>query len=143
MIFDRNDIKVSFDRPKYVTDGNKVKCTLTYRINVPEFNHNEDRFNAKGYNPTAVQAYGQFELGDVHTAVGVAVCNPDDTFDKKTGREIAEARAEAKAYKHANKLVKKFVKSVVDAYAGMVLEFEAKADYVQRHNAEYTAELGK
>jgi hypothetical protein len=143
MIFDRNDIKVSFDRPKYITEGNKVKCTLNYRVNVPGFRHDEDRVTVKGYNPVAVNTYGDFDLGDKHTAVGVAMCSPGDEFNKKTGREIAEARAEAKAYKHAAKLVKRFVKSVADAYANMALEFEAKADYVQRHNKEYVAETGK
>jgi hypothetical protein len=143
MIFDRNDIKVSFDRPKYVTEGNKVTCTLNYRVNVPGFRHDEAKMTVKGYNPKAVQAYGDFDLGDMHTATCVAVCSPTDEFSKKTGREIAEARAEAKAYKHAAILVKKFVKTVADAYASMSLEFEAKADYVQRHNKEYVAETGK
>ena len=144
MTFDRNDIKLSFERPQYQTNGREVKCTLKYRIQVPEMNNSEDSWNKdRGYNPQHVQSYAQFELGDYHTATGKAVCTVEDEFDKKTGREIAEARAEAKAYKHAQKLVKKYVKSVVDAYAEMVLAFEAKADYVQRHNAEYSTELGK
>ena len=143
MVFDRNNIKISFDRPKYVTENKKVKCILTYRINVPSFVHDEDRFSAKGYNPAAVHSYGEFYLGEELTAIGVATCGPEDSFDKKTGREIAEARAEAKAYKHAEKLLKKYVKTVVDAYSNMLLAFEAKADCVQRHNAEYTAEVGK
>ena len=143
MVFDRNNIKISFDRPKYVTENNKVKCILTYRINVPSFVHDEDRFPAKGYNPAAVHSCGEFYLGDERTATGVATCGPEDSFDKKTGREIAEARAEAKAYKHAEKLLKRYVKTVVDAYSNMLLAFEAKADCVQRHNAEYTAEVGK
>ena len=143
MVFNRNDIKISFDRPKYVTENKKVKCILTYRINVPSFVHEEDRFPAKGYNPAAVRSCGEFYLGDELTATGVATCGPEDRFDKKTGREIAEARAEAKAYKHAEKLLKKYVKTVVDAYSDMLLAFEAKADCVQRHNAEYTAEVGK
>ena len=143
MVFDRTNIKISFDRPKYVTENKKVKCTLTYHINVPSFVHSEDRFSAKGYNSAAVHIYGEFELGDELTATGVATCGPEDSFDKKTGREIAEARAEAKAYKHAEKLLKKYVKTVVDAYSDMLLAFEAKADCVQRHNAEYTADVGK
>lgn len=143
MVFDRNNIKISFDRPKYVTENKKVKCILTYRINVPSFVHDEDRFPAKGYNPAAVHSCGEFYLGDELTATGVATCGPEDNFDKKVGREIAEARAEAKAYKHAEKLLKKYVKTVVDAYSNMLLAFEAKADCVQRHNAEYTAEVGK
>ena len=143
MIFNRNDIKISFDRPKYVTENKKVKCTLKYYINVPSFVHEEDRFPAKGYNPTAVRSCGEFYLGDELTATGVATCGPEDNFDKKVGREIAEARAEAKAYKHAEKLLKRYVKTAVDAYSNMLLAFEAKADCVQRHNAEYTAEVGK
>ena len=136
MVFDRNNIKLSFDRPKYVTENNKVKCILNYRINVPSFVHNEDRFSA-------INSYGEFNLGEVHTATGVATCGPGDNFDKRVGREIAGARAEAKAYKHAEKLVKKYVKTIVDTYNNMVLAFEAKADHVQRHNAEYSAEVGK
>lgn len=143
MIFNRHDIKVSFGRPKYVTENNKVKCTLNYRINVPTFVHDEDRFPAKGYNPAAVHSCGEFYLGDELTATGVATCGPDDKFNKQVGREIAEARAEAKAYKHAAILVKKYVKAVAEAYANMSLEFEAKADHVQRHNKEYVAEIGK
>ena len=143
MTFDRNDIKLSFERPQYQTNGREIKCTLKYRIQVPEMNNDEDRWNKRGYNPQHVNAFAQFELGDFHTVTGKAVCNDGDEFDKHTGREIAEARAEAKAYKHAQKLVKKYVKTVADAYANMVLAFEAKADYVQRHNAEYSADLGK
>lgn len=143
MVFNRNDIKISFDRPKYVTENKKVKCTLKYYINVPSFVHDEDRFPAKGYNPAAVHSCGEFYLGDELTATGVAICGPDDKFNKQVGREIAEARAEAKAYKHAAILVKKYVKAVAEAYANMSLEFEAKADHVQRHNKEYVAEIGK
>ena len=138
MIFNRHDIKVSFGRPKYVTENNKVKCTLNYRINVPTFVHYDADFNE-----SAVHSYGEFVLGERHTVTGVAICGPDDKFNKQVGREIAEARAEAKAYKHAAILVKKYVKAVADAYANMSLEFEAKADQVQRHNKEYVAEIGK
>lgn len=143
MIFNRHDIKVSFDRPKYVTENNKVKCTLNYRINVPKFVHYDADFTDSGYNESAVHSYGEFVLGERHTVTGVAICGPDDKFNKQVGREIAEARAEAKAYKHAAILVKKYVKAVAEAYANMSLEFEAKADHVQRHNKEYVAEIGK
>lgn len=144
MFFDRNNIKVSFGRPQYQTNGNEVKCTLKYRIHVPDMSHYDSTVQKNGtlnINPVSTRVI--FELGDIHTATGVAKCNDEDTFDKQKGRDIAEARAEAKAYKHAAKLVKKHVAAAVKAYADMVLEFEAKADYIQRHNAEYSAELGK
>lgn len=143
MTFDRNDIKLSFERPQYQTNDREVKCTLKYRIQVPVMYQNDERWTRNGYNPHYVAGTVQFELGDFHTVTGKAVCNSEDAFDKKTGREIAEARAEAKAYKHAEKLVKKYVMTVAEAYTNMALAFEAKADYVQRHNAEYSAEIGK
>lgn len=143
MFIDQNAIKVSFEKPRYETNGNQVKCTLNYRICVPFANHEENPMTMKGYNPTAKNITLLFDLGEKHSAVGTAVCSPEDEFDKKLGREIAEARAEAKAYKHASKLVKKYVRDVVTKYADMSLEFEAKADYVNRHNAEYVEELGK
>ena len=59
------------------------------------------------------------------------------------GRKIANARAEAKAYKHAQTLVKKQVKEIIKRYYDMTLEFDEKADFVQRHNVEYVNEISK
>lgn len=143
MLIDQNAIKVSFEKPRYETRGNQVKCTLNYRIVVPWATHEEDSITRKGYNPTAKNITLIFDMGTKYTAVGTANCSPDDQFNKKLGREIAEARAEASAYRHAAKIVRKYVGDLAAKYADMSLEFEAKADYVRRHNAEYVAELGK
>ena len=59
------------------------------------------------------------------------------------GRDISNARAEAKAYKQAKLLVGKYVKEMAKTYYNMSLEFEERADYIQRHDAEYVAELSK
>ena len=79
----------------------------------------------------------------IYTVTGKATCNSDDVFDKHTGREIANARAEAKAYKQVQTLIDKQVKEMIKKYYDMVLEFDEKADFIQRHNAEYVAELSK
>lgn len=134
MRIDSNRIKVSFKRANFSTEGNVVKCTLNYTILVPDFN-----FNVSG---SGIESFGSFWLGTRRT-VGVAKCSPNDTFDKKKGREIAEARAEAKAYKHASMLVRRYIKNVVDKYHNMIMEFDAKSDYVQRHNADYVKELDR
>ena len=55
--------------------------------------------------------------------------------------QIANARAEAKAYKQAQTLVNKQVKEVIKRYYDMTLEFDEKADFIQRHDAEYVAEI--
>lgn len=129
MYFNSNKIKLSFSRAKYQTVGNTVYCTLQYTVNVP------------GSFSDMIATVPNDEL--VYTTTGKATCNGDDTFNKQLGREIAEARAEAKAYKHAQTLVNKQIKEVIKKYYDMVLEFDERADFIQRHDAEYVADISK
>lgn len=129
MYFNSNKIKLSFSKAKYQTVGNTVYCTLQYTVNVP------------GSFSDMIATVPNDNL--VYTATGKATCNSDDVFDKHTGREIAAARAEAKAYKHVQTLVNKQVKEVIKKYYDMTLEFDEKADFIQKHNAEYVADISK
>lgn len=129
MYFTSNKIKLSFSRAKYKTVGNTVYCTLQYTVNVPEA--------CSDMIATMPNDYA------VYTVTAKATCNGDDVFNKHIGREIAEARAEAKAYKHVQTLVNKQVKEVIKKYYDMTLEFDEKADFIQRHNAEYVADISK
>lgn len=129
MYFNGRKIKLSFSRAKYQTVGNTVYCTLQYTVNVP-----------RAYSDAIVIVPNE-KL--TFTVTGKATCNGDDVFNKQLGREIANARAEATAYKQAQVLMNKQVKEVVKKYYDMVLEFDEKADFIQRHDAEYVAELSK
>ena len=129
MYFNSNKIKLSFSRAKYKTVGNTVYCTLQYTLKVP------------GSYSDVVAIVANDKL--TFTSTGKATCNSGDIFNKWMGRKIANARAEAKAYKHAQALVKKQVKEVIKRYYDMTLEFDEKADFVQRHNVEYVNEISK
>ena len=131
MYFTSNKIKLSFSRAKYKTVGNTVYCTLQYTVNVPE---------ACSDMIVIMKNVGN-ELP--YTVTAKATCNSDDVFDKHIGREIAEARAEAKAYKHVQTLVNKQLKEVIKKYYDMTLEFDEKADFIQKHNAEYVSDISK
>lgn len=139
MITNREDIKLSFGRPRYKTVGNEVTCELRYSIQVPE-TFTRGFGNIDSTEPEFVVA---FDLGNCRTAVGKAKCNDNDIFDKQIGRHIAEARAEAKAYKQAAKLVSKYIKATVARYHNIALNFEAKADFIQDHNKSYVHEISK
>ena len=102
-------------------------CTLQYTINIP------------GSYSDAIAIVPNDKL--TYTVTGKATCNGDDVFNKQLGREIANARAEAKAYKQAQTLVNKQVKEVIKRYYDMTLEFDEKADFIQKHDAEYVAEI--
>ena len=129
MYFTSNKIKLSFSRAKYKTVGNTVYCTLQYTVNVPEACSKMIATMPNDYT--------------VYTVTAKATCNSDDVFDKHTGREIANARAEAKAYKQVQTIINKQVKEVIKKYYDMTLEFDEKADFIQRHNAEYVADISK
>ena len=129
MYFDGNKIKLSFSRAKYKTVDNTVYCTLQYTVNIP------------GSYSDAIAIMNNDE--QIYTVTGKATCNGDDIFNKQLGREIANARAEAKAYKQVQVLINKQVKEVIKKYYDMVLEFDEKADFIQRHDAEYVAELSE
>ena len=129
MYFNSNKIKLSFSRATYKTVGNTVYCTLQYTVKVP------------GSYSDVVAVVANDKL--TFTSTGKATCNSGDIFNKWMGRKIANARAEAKAYKHAQALVKKQVKEVIKRYYDMTLEFDEKADFVQRHNVEYVNEISK
>ena len=127
MYFNSSKIKLSFSRAKYKTVDNTVYCTLQNTVNIP------------GSDSDAIVIVPNEKL--TYTVTGKATCNGDDVFNKQLGREIANARAEAKAYKQAQTLVNKQVKEVIKRYYDMTLEFDEKADFIQKHDAEYVAEL--
>jgi len=129
MYFNGNKIKLSFSRPKYHTVGNEVYCTLQYTINIP------------GAYSNMIAAVTNDQ--QTYTVTAKATCNSTDVFDKQLGRDIANARAEAKAYKQAGQLVSKQVKEMVKKYYDMTLDFSERVDYIQRHDAEYVAEISK
>ena len=129
MYFNSNKIKLSFSRATYKTVGNTVYCTLQYTVKVP------------GSYSDVVAVVANDKL--TFTSTGKATCNSGDIFNKWMGRKIANARAEAKAYKHTQTLVKKQVKEVIKRYYDMTLEFDEKADFVQRHNVDYVNEISK
>ena len=127
MYFNSSKIKLSFSRAKYKTEGNTVYCTLQYTVNIP------------GVYSDMIAIMDNDE--QIYTVTAKATCNGDDVFNKQLGREIANARAEAKAYKQAQTLVNKQVKEVIKRYYDMTLEFDEKADFIQKHDAEYVAEI--
>ena len=127
MYFNGRKIKLSFSRAKYKTVDNTVYCTLQYTVNIP------------GSYSDMIAIMDNDE--QIYTVTAKATCNGDDVFNKQLGREIANARAEAKAYKQAQTLVNKQVKEVIKRYYDMTLEFDEKADFIQRHDAEYVAEI--
>lgn len=140
MFGSRNDIKIKFGKPKFVTMNSAVQCILTYRIEVPEFTSWQSKETSSDGQVSKVSAYMSFDF-DNNVSVGYAICHPTDTFDKHTGRKIAQARAEVNAYRHAQMLVDKYIGGVLTMLGNAAESFYVKSEYVIKHDKDYIKEM--
>lgn len=135
----RSDFKLSFERPRYSCDPktNTVRCELSYTINSPMLVSQDSEKYQGVFRELAVNPC----LGG-GTVVGTAVCSAEDTFDKHTGREIAEARAEQLAYSEAASIIDAYISKMLAFYTEAYNQFMVKAAHVVGHNIKYVAKLG-
>lgn len=119
----RNDIKISFEEPKYEVNPEKgtVECFLRYEVYYPEL------------------LRGLFFLGEkvCFYAHGTAKVNSGDIFDENIGKKISLAKAEKKAYKKiSNRIYKRVNQKIVKAIK-IAKDFVYKANRVSEHNDQY------
>lgn len=129
---EKNQIKVSFGKPKYFINETKrtVTCVLEYDLQVPVPS-----------NYWQIPCYVTF-AGMNGTVRGIARCSEDDKFNEKIGMEIASSRAEQNAYlKCAKFLQGQWENHLV--YASMMDKFIEKAKGVVIHNEAYIERMGK
>ena len=69
-----NIYRLRIEEVAYIVDDKHIKCIIKY------------------INPITL---------NLQNSIGVANCNPNDTFDEVTGKRIAESRAKTKAFKIA------------------------------------------
>lgn len=101
--------KIEFLEKEYIIKEEEkiVICKLKWRLRGYHFSLDLD--------PTRI-------LGTyIKTEIGVARCHPDDTFDIKKGRYIAESKAKKSVYKKAFKCIEYLKKTVLDLLIGVTL----------------------
>ena len=118
----RNEIKISFEEPKYEVNPEKgtVKCFLRYEVLYPEL------------------LRGTFFLGEkiylyVH---GVAKVKEGDVFNENIGKKISLAKAEKKAYAKVRNRLIKCMNKTANAF-DVAVPFVDKAYEVINHNDKY------
>ena len=116
-----NEIKIRFKEPVYRVDREKgtVSCKLLYYTVYPSFLYKMCNIDTS-----------------LKTIITIAKVGPEDTFDEKTGKRVALAKAERNAYKKVGKECFKHCKTFAKAYEKMYT-FYAKANAVELHNSEY------
>lgn len=103
----RNKTNVNYLKIDYYHLNNSTKCQLTYEIPVDKwpilgFKVNADLLISVGkklnMNAYYVDKATNYPSSFVFTTTATATCDNNDTYDKKTGENIALTRAQAKAF---------------------------------------------
>lgn len=129
-IEDRNEIKISFDEPKYHIDlvNKVVVCILK---GVPKL-------------PNAIDwtscSFTDSYFPDKYIAKGVARLNPGDIFDEEKGMKVALAKAENKIYSMLGDDLKDYMTGV-KRIEKQCKDFLYKATKVISHNDLYLAKF--
>lgn len=135
MFTTRQNIKLSFAKPSFTVNTAKrtVTCVLRYTINIPEMFSVANSGRSK--KPASGISVGQCFVEN--SAVGIAICCPDDKFCPKIGKEIAEARAESQAYKDASKHMADVYSAIAEKFSDYSLEFATRGARIVEHNDAY------
>ena len=131
---------VSYLDKKFTVNGKKVKCELTYGINLQKCPLIMTTICKNAYVFKNFFKSGRFvdyritknALYALFTATGTASCSDKDVFDETTGRRIAETAAQRKAFAMASKLYIDYVDC---------LDEEIKRAYKYYRNCGYTAHV--
>lgn len=129
MGFNRNDIKLSFDkdRTQFFVNEKKgiVTCVIEAYLRCPF------AFDSKF-------VWGNFDR--TFEGFGMARCQDGDEFDVEKGKRIALAKAENNAYRLANSYLCDMIKEFA-FYQASILKFQDKAFRHDVHNTDYIESL--
>jgi len=128
--------KLSFREPVYqeetTKDGlKKVTCILVYRPKGIECAGGVDFVKGIGLS------------SKYRRAVGVAVCDPNDTYDVKVGRKLARSRAKDAAYTCFYNTVKEKAEHFSEILGNLSKFMEDKTAGVRKRNSEYRKKVLK
>lgn len=121
----RHRTSVTYFDSKFTVNGNKVKCELTYGINlykcpliivtIQKYKHIfKYLYNKDGsivYKIHNGQLYAMFKC------TGTASCSPNDVFNEVTGQHIAETAAQRKAFMRTQKFYRDYSNALQDEAA--------------------------
>lgn len=117
-------IKLEFSDAKYHVNKEKgtVVCVLTAGYSYDLFN-----YALANYGPDRTY----FE------AVGVAKCNPEDKFDEKLGKRLAESKAKRNAYKKYVNILNNILSGLTKATGLVEFNKSVMFDYIEREEEHY------
>lgn len=123
----RNNIKITFNTPKYVIYGAQTKCFLTFKVKLPPIlEHIVQTLIDKKYiapMPKSVKGYA-------------TVYNKDE-YDEQKGLKISMAKAEIAAYTAVNNWIGSVVDILIEQGLYKVDDFLLKSHKILDHDYVY------
>lgn len=128
MMNDRNEIKISFEEPKYHIDrANKViVCILEGEAKYPK---------TIDYSFTSITNLTFKDVEDIKVKA-IARLSPGDDFNESIGMKVALAKAENKAYEQVCINLKEYMRSI-NTIIEQCKDFFFKSANVIEHNNVY------
>lgn len=123
----RNNIKISFQQPKYIVDeaNGVVICKLKFIADVPTIVLYASKC-----------AIHESPMHMTQTAKAVVFTKDNDTFDVNIGKKLSLAKAENQAYTYVKNLVNTTKNELCNGIAA-IIDFENKTKKVREHNIAY------
>ena len=123
----RNEIKITFSKPKYIIYGDFTKCSMHIDVKLPPV--------LEALTTTLVDKRYITPLPKI--IKGIATVHPGDEYDENTGIKIATAKAEIAAYVAVNNWVATVAEILFDTCHAKIDDFMIKAECVLRHDNKY------
>ena len=136
-----NKEKLSIVKTKYVINGTTTYCEITFKFRAMPFvvaafrNHKALTALKSNVTPNVelIEKNKTIKVGEaIFKVLGVAKCNPNDTYDETLGKRIAFSKAFITGHKKFKHIIDMCYKALVDKGCDMSTIYNSENDIIVR-----------
>ena len=136
-----NKEKLSIVKTKYAINGTTTYCEITFKFRAMPFivaafkNHQATTALKSNVTPNVelIEKNKTIKVGEaIFKVLGVAKCNPNDTYDETLGKRIAFSKAFITGHKKFKHIIDMCYKALVDKGCDMSTTYNSENDIIVR-----------
>ena len=136
-----NKEKLSIVKTNYVINGTTTYCEITFKFRLRPFvvaafrNHKALTALKSNVTPNVelIEKNKTIKIGEaIFKVLGVAKCNPNDTYDETLGKRIAFSKAFITGHKKFKHIIDMCYKALVDKGCDMSTIYNSENDIIER-----------
>lgn len=136
-----NKEKLSIVKTNYVINGTTTYCEITFKFRAMPFvvaafrNHKALTALKSNVTPNVelIEKNKTIKVGEaIFKVLGVAKCNPNDTYDETLGKRIAFSKAFITGHKKFKHIIDMCYKALVDKGCDMSTTYNSENDIIVR-----------